>query len=288
MTVALHKTEDGTIELTISVPWASIKTTYESVVEENVKNAELPGFRKGKAPRKMVEESLDKTKVYEAVIRHIVPNVYNEALKKENLRPIVTPTVELKEATEEKDWVIIARTCEKPAIDLKDYKEKIKSAKSGDAKKLWVPGQEPPKEETLDAEKIKSKNLEIILKTLFETVTLTLPGLLVQQEANKLLSNLIDQTKRLGMTVEQYLGSTGRTAESIRGEYEEEAKRTLTLEFALEEIGDKEGILVSDDEIEAIIKSAKTDEERKGLENERYYLASILKRQKTLDFLSSL
>ena len=111
--------------------------------------------------------------------------------------------------------------------------------------------------------------------------------MLVEHEVNRLLSDLIDQTKKLGLTVEQYLASSGRTAETIRHEYEEQAKRTLTLEFSLEEIADKEGILVSDDDIAKVIQTAKTDEEKKALESQRYYLASVLRRQKTLDFLAS-
>jgi FKBP-type peptidyl-prolyl cis-trans isomerase (trigger factor) len=90
------------------------------------------------------------------------------------------------------------------------------------------------------------------------------------------------------MSVEQYLSSTGRTNESVRKEYAEQAKRTLTLEFTLEEIADKEGILVSDDDIDTVIKTAKTEEEKKSLEAQRYYIASVLRRQKTLDFLASI
>ena len=103
-----------------------------------------------------------------------------------------------------------------------------------------------------------------------------------------MLSNLIDQVKKLGLTVEQYLASTNRTNESIRQEYTDQSRRTITLEFALEEIADKEGILVSDDDVAAVIQSAKNEEEKKSMETQRYYLATILRRQKTLDFLSSL
>ena len=98
----------------------------------------------------------------------------------------------------------------------------------------------------------------------------------------------MDQTKKLGLSVEQYLASTNRTAEGIRHEYEEQAKRTLTLEFGLEAIADAEGVLISDDDIAAVIKTAKSDDERKAMENQKYYLATILRRQKTIDMLANL
>ena len=122
----------------------------------------------------------------------------------------------------------------------------------------------------------------------YGAMTVTLPSLLIEHEVNRLLSELIDQTKKLGLTVEQYLASTQRTSETIKKEYEEQARRTLALEFGLEEIADKEGVLVSDDDIEAVIKTGKTDEEKEALTKQKYYLASVLRRQKTLDFLASL
>ena len=64
--------------------------------------------------------------------------------------------------------------------------------------------------------------------------------------------------------------------------------RKNELEFAIEQVADKESIFVSDSDIESAIKAAKTPEERESLTKERYYLASILRRQKTLDFLAAL
>ena len=60
----------------------------------------------------------------------------------------------------------------------------------------------------------------------------------------------------------------------------------MTLEFALEEIGDKEHVSVSDEELDDLInKTAKTDTEKQNLQNQRYYLASVLRRQKIIDHL---
>jgi len=259
------------------------------VIEDFVKNAEISGFRKGKAPRDIVEKSLDKAKVYEEVVRRIIPKAYSEALTEEKLHPIVMPKIELKEAVEKKDWVVRAITAEKPSFELGEYKKAISELAASKAKKLWVPGQDAGTEAGKDKEEAQKKpTLDEILMTLFGTVKATIPEILIENETNRLLSELIDQTKKLGMSVEQYLSSTHKTSESVREEYKEQAVRTITLEFALEEIADKEGLLVSDDEIQKAIDTAKTPEEKKALESEKYYLATILRRQKTLDFLSAL
>lgn len=282
---AIHRREDGTIELTVTVPWEDITKVYDHVVDHAVEHAEISGFRKGKAPKAMVEEKLDKTKLYEDVIRELLPKVYNEVITKEKLKPIISPKVELKEAKEATDWQLVIHTCEKPEVTLGDYKKSVKEGKATRHKKIWVPGQEPVEK---DKKEDKGPTLDEILSWVLSTITITIPSMLVEQEVNRLLSALIDQTKTLGLTVEQYLGATGKNSDGIRKEYEEQARKTITLEFGLEEIADKEGIIVGDDDIDTVIKTAKTDEERKSLEGQKYYIASVLKRQKTLDYLSAL
>ena len=284
MNTQIKRLEDKTIELTLSIPWEDIQKTYSEVVDEFVKETEIPGFRKGKAPREAVEAKLDKNKVYEEVMQHIIPKVYSEAVETEKLHPVVMPKITLTEAKEGSDWKVLAITCERPEIVLADYKKAVTEAKATKANKIWVPGQEPAKE---NEEKEKKITLDELLAAVSTAIKTTLPAILIDQEVNHLLSDLVDQTKKLGLTVEQYLTSTGRTAEGIRHEYEEQARRTLTLEFALEDIADKEGILVSDDEIDTVIKTAKSPEEKASLEKQRYYLATILRRQKTIDMLAN-
>lgn len=286
MKSTLTRQGDGTIELLISVPWAEVESLYEKVVSELVKNAEVEGFRKGKAPRAIVEAKLDKTKTYEEVLKELIPTVYGKAIEEQKIRPVVSPRIELKAATEKKDWIIRALTCEKPTVTLGNYKKAIADLKSEKAKKIWIPGKDEQKPQ--EAEKPQKPTLDELLKAVFDNVKANIPTLLIEHEVNRLLSDLIDQTRKLGMSVEQYLSSTGRTSDSVRKEYEQQALRTLTLEFALEAIADTEGILISDDDIDTVIKTAKSDQEKETLTSQRYYIASVLRRQKTLDFLSAL
>lgn len=287
MITALERQQNGTLVFTITIPWASVVVAREGVIAELVKQVELPGFRKGKVPKDTAEKSLDSSKVYEEVIQKILPQAYTDAVAEHKIHPVVMPKIEIVEAKEEADWIIRAHTAEKPVVTLGDYKKAIREAKASKLNKIWTPkdGIEPPKPE----EEAKSKQMTLgeLLEALFTVVTCQIPDILIENEVNRGLSDLIDQTKKLGLTVDQYLSSTGRTAESVKKEYSQNSRRTLTLEFALETIADAESIFVSDDEIEKAIKAAKSEEERASLARERYYLATILRRQKTLDFLST-
>lgn len=286
MNTQINRLEDKTIELTLSIPWEEIQKMYAQVVDDFVKETELPGFRKGKAPREAVEAKLDKNKVYEEVMQRMIPKVYSEAVEKEKLHPIVMPKITLTEAKEGEAWKILAITCERPTITLGDYKKAIQDVKSTKAKKIWTPGQEEKK--PAPSEGGEKVTLDELLAAIHGAIKTTIPAILLDQEVNRLLSDLVDQTKKLGLTVEQYLTSTNRTADSVKHEYEHQAERTLSLEFGLEEIADKEGVLVSDDEIDTVIKTAKSAEEKASLEKQRYYLATILRRQKTIDMLANI
>ncbi|MEK7544455.1 MAG: trigger factor [Patescibacteria group bacterium] len=287
MITSIERQTNGTVTLTITIPWTNVVEAKEAVILELLKTVELPGFRKGKAPRESAEKKLDTSKIYEEVIQKLLPDAYSNAVRQHNLHPVVLPKIEIVEAKEESDWIVRAHTAEKPEVVLGDYKKSIREAKSAKRNKIWTPSEAAQAPKPEEEEKAKQMTVGELLEALFSVITCKVPDILIENEANRGLSDLIDQTKKLGLTVDQYLSSTGRSAESMRKEYADNARRTLTLEFALEAIADKESIFISDDDIEKAIKTAKNEEERASLTQQRYYLASILRRQKTLDFLSA-
>jgi len=69
--------------------------------------------------------------------------------------------------------------------------------------------------------------------------------MLVEDKVSRTLANLINQTNTLGLTIDQYLSSIGKTAETLRAEYKEKIVGQLKLQFALDEIAEKEKIAES-------------------------------------------
>ena len=277
MTSAIQKQDDGTIILTITIPAALVKTTRDTLIAEAVKSADMPGFRKGKAPKKLVEESLNTEKIKEETLRKLLPDAYIEAVKTHKIKPIINPQIHVQKLEDGKDWQYTATTCEMPDVDLGNYKKAIGAvtAKS----KIVIPGKE---EATTEAK------LDDIVKALLETVKVSIPKVLIDSETERLLAQTLDEIKRLGLTLDQYLGSTGRTAEALKAEYEQKAIADMKFEFALQKISETEKITVEEKEIDEAIQKAKDEAERKHLEGNRYMLASILRQQKTLDFLKNL
>lgn len=274
-TSKLEKQPDGTIKLQITIPWDETKKSQEEVIEKTVATTEIAGFRKGKAPRNIVEQSLDRAQIREEVLKQLLPQAYVQSVQEHGIKPIVNPKIHVEKLEDEKDWVINALTTEMPEVKLNNYKEAVKSvtAKS----KIVIPGKETPE-----------PSFDDIMKALLEHVEINVPALLLEQEVDRLLSQTLDEIKKLGLTLEQYLSSTGKTPEALREEYRKKAEIDVKAEFALQAIAEHEKLIVSDKEIDEAIQKAKDPVERKNLENNKYLLASILRQQKTLDFLKNL
>ena len=283
--IAQEKQPDNSLVLMVTVPLARIKSEYQKTLKNFAAKTEIPGFRKGKAPQEKVEKTVGKEKIYQEMIKTFLPRLYQEVIAQEKIHPIVNPKVTLVTAKEDKDWQIKFVTCEVPPVKLGNYKEKIKDALGKG--KIWTPENKEEKESS-SPEAEKQKNLTTIINILNKTVKAIIPQILIEEELNQKLAQLIEKTEKMGLSLEQYLTSLGKTSKQIKEEYEKEIKTNWRLELALNKIADQEKITVSQDEIEKMIKKAPSEKERKQLESQRYVLASILRRQKTLEFLKNL
>lgn len=284
MTTALTRLSGSAFELTLTVPWADVKTVYDKVFDELSAEIEIEGFRKGKAPKNLIEEKIDKNKIYSEVINRILPESYQKALEEHKLMPIVSPKIQIASAEEEKDWQFIAKAAEKPKVDLDGYQEAVKTINASG--KIWKPGDSP--EEKKDEETEKTKKINSIIEKLLEVSTVELPELLVESEVNRLMTALIDDVRHAGLTFEQYLQSSSQTNETIREKYRMQAETTLKLEFIFEAIAENLNITVSKEEIEAVIAKETDEKKKEALKTQSYVIASILRRENTITKLLSL
>lgn len=286
MISALNKLLDGTIELTITIPWKRVGKSYQKTLTSLTKKAQLKGFRKGKAPKKIVEERLGKSAIYEEVLKTLIPHVYVEAIREQKIKPIINPQIKVISLEEEKDWQIQATTCELPKVKLGDYKGEVKKALA--AEKIWVPGKDKDKVEP--SQGTADQRLQKIFATLLKTAKVQIPAILIQEEVNRMLSRLVDQTNRLGLTVEQYLASVGKTSEQLRVEYRQQAEESLKLELILSNIADEEKVKIKDEEVEKMIKAAPDEPTRKEMDTptQRAYIKQLLRKRVVIDFLNKL
>jgi trigger factor len=130
-----------------------------------------------------------------------------------------------------------------------------------------------------------------VIKALLESVEVTVPKLLIDEEANSRLSQLLERLEKLGLTLESYLASIKKTATSLRQEYEEQAKRGIALDIILNEVAGRENIKVDDAQIDAAINARSSDPalaESLKTPEQRRLITSIMRRRAALDSLVSL
>lgn len=282
---SLAKSEDGTVQITFTIPYQKIKEAQNEAAKELAENVQIPGFRKGKAPVKKVLESIPQETLTQTALNRLLPKLVADAITEHKIKPIIYPRFELVSAKENEAWQVRAVTCEFPKINLADYQNAIKGAAR--AKSIWTPG----KDDEEKKEPTREEKEQEVIKLLLETVKVKVPKLLIDEEVNSRLANLISRTEKLGLTLESYLAHVGKTPEGIREEYEKQAENALALDLILSKIADEEGIKVKKEEVDEAIKASQADpsvSKKLDTPEQRRVVESVLTKRAALDSVVSL
>ena len=115
------KGEHSTVELVIEVDAKTFEEAVNRVYLRQRKNINVPGFRKGKVPRQMLEAMYGANLFYEDAIKDVYPAAYEEAVAQEKLKPAAYPQIELMEANKD-GFTFKAIVTLKPEVKLGEYK----------------------------------------------------------------------------------------------------------------------------------------------------------------------
>ena len=117
-----EQTEKNTVKLTIEVDKEAFEKAMDKSYRKNVKQIMLPGFRKGKAPRKLIEKYYGEAVFYEDAVNFVCPDAYEFAVKEAGITPVDRPEIDIEEIGEGKDLVLTAVVTVKPEVTLGEYK----------------------------------------------------------------------------------------------------------------------------------------------------------------------
>ena len=286
ITSTVAKEADGTIQITFSLPQEAVKKTREAVVADLAKDVEVPGFRKGKAPVAKAEGQIPLETIIQKVVGRLLPQALGEAITQNKLKLAIYPHIHVLKADADKPWQVVAETCELPSISLGNYKEVVRGAVK--AKEIWTPEKgEKEKEKELSREE---KQQEVI-KILLSSIKINIPKILIEEEVNGRLTNLLDRIEKLGLGLEGYLASLGKTPDTLRGEYKKQAEETIALDLILDKIGGEEGIKITEGQIDEVITASAADpslRDKLNTPEQRRLISGVLRRRSSLDSLTSL
>lgn len=122
MSTKVEKLENSMVKLTIEVSPEVFEKGIQAAYLKNRGQIQIPGFRKGKAPRKMIERSYGKGVFYEDAANNCIPTAYDEAVEAEKLEVVSRPDIDVEQIEAGKPFIFTAEVAVKPEPTLGEYK----------------------------------------------------------------------------------------------------------------------------------------------------------------------
>ncbi len=383
MAAIMEKLEISRVKLTVEIDAETLESAMEEAYRKNVKHINIPGFRKGKAPRKIIELNFGPDVFVEDAVEILLPRLYQQAVEETEIQPVDQPEVDIEQidrqegatfvftvdvypelqlgnyqglevereivqvsdedvenilkqeqqraselvvaehtAVQEGDFAVIdfigyvdgkpfsGGAAENQTLEIGSgqfipgFEEQLVGVSVGETKDIQVTfpenyhaehlaGQEATftvtvnelKEKflpeiddefakdisehgTLDELKAEiRKNLEDeatrrtteqmenkLLELIAEDSSVEIPQAMIEHQAEHLVDFFFQNMRSQGLNEEMYLEMTGQSREEMRVQFEPQAKTQITYDLILEAIQEKEGIVVSEEEIEEKIQ----------------------------------
>jgi FKBP-type peptidyl-prolyl cis-trans isomerase (trigger factor) len=272
MKTEVKKLESNKLELSVEVSGEMVKNKFEEVFSQVAKEAKVPGFRQGKAPRDILEKRYAAS-VHEQVLKELVPDVYNQAVEAEKLDVIELPQIgDVKLDHSNLSFKAVVEIS--PKIEIKDYKGrkisyKLISVTPEEIKKQIDTVKESRKAESLDdkfsrslgypnmAEFEKAVERQIFISKenqerqrieselidgLLKSVEFKVPEGLVNRQAQDMLRQTKLDLAMKGISRDKIEEQEKVILEGIQPQ----AKNQVKVYLVLAEIAKKEGISVDD------------------------------------------
>ena len=122
MSVQIEKLEKNMAKLTIEVPAEEFEAAIEKAYQKAKGRIALPGFRKGKAPRKMIEKMYGAGVFYEDAANIVIPEAYDNAVKECGENIVSRPAIDVTQIEAGKSFIFTAEVALKPEVTLGEYK----------------------------------------------------------------------------------------------------------------------------------------------------------------------
>ena len=122
MSLQVEKLEKNMAKLTIEVSADEFSKAVEEAYQKNRGKISVPGFRKGKVPKKMIEQMYGKAVFYEDAANALIPGAYEKALEECEETIVSSPKIDVTQIEEGKAFIFTAEVALKPEVTLGTYK----------------------------------------------------------------------------------------------------------------------------------------------------------------------
>lgn len=122
MAVKTEQVEKNLVKVVFEVSAEDFEAAIKKVYDKNAKKYSVPGFRKGKVPRAVIEKYYTEAVFYDDAINLVLPEAYDKAIEEAALEPVARPELDVDEITKGKPVVFTALVTTKPEVKLGEYK----------------------------------------------------------------------------------------------------------------------------------------------------------------------
>ena len=122
MSLQVEKLEGNMAKLTIEAAAEDFEKAVEQAYQKNKNKLSVPGFRKGKVPRKMIEQMYGKEVFYEEAANIVIPSAYAKAVDECEEEIVSQPTIDVVQLEAGKPFIFSAEVALKPEVTLGKYK----------------------------------------------------------------------------------------------------------------------------------------------------------------------
>lgn len=117
-----EKVENNQGVLTVEVDATQVDAALDQAFKKVVQKVQVPGFRKGKVPRKMFESRFGVESLYQDALDILLPTAYGQAVREAGIEPVDRPEVDVTQMEQGKNLIFKATVTVKPEVKLGDYK----------------------------------------------------------------------------------------------------------------------------------------------------------------------
>ena len=123
MSIKVEKTDkNNEVKLSFTIEAAKFEEAIQKVYAKSAKYFNIPGFRKGKAPYKIVEKQYGAQIFYEDAFNEVVPEIFEKEVKEAGLEVVSRPDIDITQMEKGKDLIFTAIVQTKPEVKLGKYK----------------------------------------------------------------------------------------------------------------------------------------------------------------------
>ena len=122
MSVQVEKLEKNMAKLTVEVPAEDVEKAIQGAYQKTKKSINIPGFRKGKAPRQLIEKMYGKEVFYSDAVDAMLPKAYSDAVEECGEEIVSYPKIDVVQIESGKPFIFTAEVAVKPAVTLGEYK----------------------------------------------------------------------------------------------------------------------------------------------------------------------